>query len=201
MTLRGSEERTPSPPTPLPRGERGEECRGWFPSTKGVESKSCSPRPLRERGRGVRGNPVTVTQSRSVTNATDFARPRSVVDRTRPCEGRRPCSSPGEDTFCRVEKQSTSEPDGKAAACKAALSGFDSHRRLLEGLLHWCRPSSGARASRLRDERNRGSAPCVPDMGSKRSSPISVSSAGRAPDLGLAVAGSTPVPSTKALGW
>jgi hypothetical protein len=121
--------------------------------------------------------------------------------RTRLCEGRRPGSNPGEDIFCRVETQSTSEPDGTAAACKAALSGFDSHRRLFEGLLRWCRPSSGARASRVRDERDRGSAPCVPDMGSKRSSPISVSSVGRAPDLGLAVAGSTPVPSTKALGW
>jgi hypothetical protein len=44
----------------------------------------------------------------------------------------------------------TSEPDGKAAACKAALSGFDSHRRLFEGLLRWCRPSSGAGSSEIR---------------------------------------------------
>ena len=32
----------------------------------------------------------------------------------------------------RALKQLTLEPDGTAAACKAAFSGFDSHRRLLQ---------------------------------------------------------------------
>lgn len=45
--------------------------------------------------------------------------------RTRLCEGRRPGSTPGRDT-----DMTTLMSHGVAAACKAASSGFDSHRRL-----------------------------------------------------------------------
>ena len=51
--------------------------------------------------------------------------------RTRLCEGRRPGSTPGRDTDLMTLKS-----HGVAAACKAASSGFDSHRRLFEGKLH-----------------------------------------------------------------
>ena len=69
--------------------------------------------------------------------------PWGVPDRIRPCEGRGPGSIPGGDTFhfglsiadCGFQNpqsanDKTLEPDGEAAACKAATSGFDSHRRL-----------------------------------------------------------------------
>lgn len=45
---------------------------------------------------------------------------------TRLCDGRRPGSTPGEDTLLILAP----EPDGKATACKTVSSGFDSHRRL-----------------------------------------------------------------------
>ena len=48
---------------------------------------------------------------------------------TRLCEGRGPGSTPGEDTFVTTLKS-----HGVAAACNAAFSGFDSHRRLLKRL-------------------------------------------------------------------
>jgi hypothetical protein len=46
---------------------------------------------------------------------------------TRLCGGRRPGSTPGRDTDLM-----TLMSHGVAAACKAAFSGFDSHRRLFE---------------------------------------------------------------------
>jgi len=47
---------------------------------------------------------------------------------TRLCEGRRPGSTPGGDTYSLTEM--TLKSHGVAAVCKAANSGFDSHRRL-----------------------------------------------------------------------
>ena len=55
----------------------------------------------------------------------------------------------------------TLEPDGTAAACKAASSGFDSHRRLFQASDGGCIPASGAPALKLGESAGR-----VPDMGS-----------------------------------
>ena len=53
--------------------------------------------------------------------------------RTRPCEGRGPGSIPGGDTF--HFDNTTPMLDGRAAACKAAQSEFDSHRCLFNACL------------------------------------------------------------------
>ena len=53
----------------------------------------------------------------------------------------------------------TLEPDGEAAACKAARSGFDSHRRLLQARFDVAGPAArGAQYERF--------APRVPNMDS-----------------------------------
>jgi hypothetical protein len=112
-----------------------------------------------------------------------YSRPRSVVDRTRLCEGRGPGPNPGEDIFEIFETHLTPEPDGRAAACKAACSGFDSHRRFFSGLLRWCRPVQRRKGlPRLA----RGLVDQVRVFRTwvlKRPSPTSVSSVDRAPDL------------------
>ena len=53
--------------------------------------------------------------------------------RTRPCEGRGPGSIPGGDTF--HFDNTTLMLDGRAAACKAVFSEFDSHRCLFHACL------------------------------------------------------------------
>jgi hypothetical protein len=117
------------------------------------------------------------------TRTTSAQRPRSVVDRTRLCEGRGPGPNPGEDIFEIFETHLTPEPDGRAAACKAACSGFDSHRRFFSGLLRWCRPVQRRKGlPRLA----RGLVDQVRVFRTwvlKRPSPTSVSSVDRAPDL------------------
>ena len=63
---------------------------------------------------------------------------------TRLCEGRGPGSTPGEDTFVTTLKS-----HGVAAACNAASSGFDSHRRLLEAVEgRWLRVEGRTRCER-----------------------------------------------------
>ena len=116
---------------------------------------------------------------------TGKRRPASVPDRTAVFESARRGSTPRRGTedetssecagFARdpakVEDQVqflartllTLEPDGKATACKAVRSGFDSRRRLLE-----CRDSSRVRRAgqrRLSSETRR-LATRVPNMGS-----------------------------------
>jgi hypothetical protein len=83
--------------------------------------------------------------------------------------------------FVGIEKK-TLEPDGTAIACKAILSGFDSHRRLFQA---WSVGSVRPAARGVPDSHSswhRGFASRVPDMVSKWSRPIPVSSVGRAPD-------------------
>ena len=76
----------------------------------------------------------------------------------------------------------TLEPDGTAIACKAIWSGFDSHRRLFQAWsVGGVRPVARG-VPDLHSSWNRGFTSRVPNMVSKRSRPIPVSSVGRAPD-------------------
>ena len=48
---------SPSPPTPLPQGARGEECQFWHHSYNTALSAYLLPSPLAGEGLGVRGSP------------------------------------------------------------------------------------------------------------------------------------------------
>jgi hypothetical protein len=86
----------------------------------------------------------------------------------------------------------TLEPDGTAAACKAARSGFDSRRCLLRSNF---KQGQTGRVQRRATFRGIGQRCAFRTWNRTRARrPPPVSSVDRAPDQNLAVAGSTPVP-------